>query len=190
MRHLHTNALTGKNRGKPNYIKVLLNKHHSSNVCAPRKCFWVYQTWEERWHKRGATYPSPKTGCRGGASARPCLRVRQSCVRGQSMYGEARTGTPHLLRIDLLELLSEVLAVRRTAVVFERLASLCAVLDALVQLLEDGNVGLLDDGRPIKSTTTSSGGARVVHVVHTVQKSALSQDEVCITTNPYWPIKG
>ena len=84
------------------------------------------------------------------------------------MYSEAHTGTPDLLLVDLLELLREVLAVSRAAVELERFPSLGTVLDALVELLEHGHVGLLKDGRPVERTTARGRRARVVHVVHAI----------------------
>lgn len=83
-----------------------------------------------------------------------------------------RTGTPDLLVVDLSQLLREVLAVCRAAVPLEGLAGLGTVTDALVELLEDGDVGLLEDGCPVESTTAGGGGAGVEHVVH-----ALSTDQ-------------
>ena len=87
-------------------------------------------------------------------------------VRTQTTHNLARP--PDLLLVDLLELLRQVLAVRRTAVELQAAARLGTVAYALVQLLKDGQVGLLEHLGPVKSTTTSGGRACVVHVVHTI----------------------
>lgn len=78
---------------------------------------------------------------------------------------------PDLLVVDLLELPGEVLAVRSAAVPLEGLAGLGAVLHALVELLEDRDVGLLEYRGPVERATASSGGASVVHVVHAIERS-------------------
>ena len=78
------------------------------------------------------------------------------------------TSPPDFLVINLLELLGKVLAVRGTAVEFQRFTSFSAVLDTLVELLEDGEVRLFEDGSPIERSATGSGRASIVHVVHTV----------------------
>ena len=70
------------------------------------------------------------------------------------MYSEARTGTPDLLLVDLLELLREVLTVCGAAVELETATGLRAVLHALVQALKDRQVGLLEHLCPVERTTT------------------------------------
>lgn len=86
-------------------------------------------------------------------------------IRAEGTDDLART--PDLLLVDLLQLLGKVLTVSRATVELERLAGLSTVLNTLVELLENRDIGLLEDGCPIQGTTTSGGGACIVHVVHT-----------------------
>lgn len=87
---------------------------------------------------------------------RPNLKYRNEVIL---------TSPPDLLVVDLLQLLREVLTVSFSAVELERLAGLRAVAYRLVEGLEDGQVGLLEDGSPVESASASGGGACVVHVV-------------------------
>ena len=81
------------------------------------------------------------------------MQTRRCLKAGGRGRGEPneRTCAPDLLVVDLLELLREVLAVGAARVELERLARLRAVLHALVELLEYRQIGLLKDGRPVKS---------------------------------------
>lgn len=78
------------------------------------------------------------------------------------------TRPPDLQVADLLHLGLVLLAVVGLAVVVERALSLRAVLDRVVELVEDGLEGVLEAGAPVNGTTTSSGRAGLVHPVHAV----------------------
>jgi hypothetical protein len=80
-------------------------------------------------------------------------------------------GPPDLLVVDFSQLPGEIFTVSRPAIELEGLAGFRSVLHALVELLEDGGVSLLENGGPVESTTAGSGGASVVHVVHANQMS-------------------
>lgn len=54
------------------------------------------------------------------------------------------------------------------AVVLEGSLGLGAILDGVIQLVEDGLQGILEAGGPVNGTTTGSGGAGLVHPVHAV----------------------
>lgn len=84
---------------------------------------------------------------------------------------KTHTSAPDLLVVDLFQLLGKILTVRGASVEFKGFSCLRAVPHAFVQLLKDGEVGLLEDLGPVKSSTTGSGGARVVHVVHAAEQS-------------------
>lgn len=73
---------------------------------------------------------------------------------------------PDFLVVDFGKFLGEIFTVGLPAIELEGLAGLRSILHALVELLEDRGVSLLENGSPIKSTATGSGGAGIVHVVH------------------------
>ena len=105
------------------------------------------------------------------------------------------TSSPDLLVINLLEFLGEVLAVRCAAIELQGFTSLSAVLDTLIELLEDGEVRLFKDGGPVERPATGCGRAGIVHVVHTVGRktTCLTHESKCkisMNTHPFWPIKG
>lgn len=78
------------------------------------------------------------------------------------------TSPPDFLVVNLVKLLLEVLSVGLSRVELEGSSGLRTVPNGVVKSLEDGEVSLLELGGPVKSTTSGSGGAGVVHVVHTV----------------------
>ena len=73
---------------------------------------------------------------------------------------------PDLLVVDFSQLPCEISTVGAPAIELEGLAGLRSILDALVELLKYGSIGLLENGGPVEGTTTGSGGACSVHVVH------------------------
>lgn len=81
---------------------------------------------------------------------------------------DSLSGPPDFLGINLLSLLLEVLPISRSRVEFERSSRLGTVLYGSVQLLKDGLDSLVELGPPVEGSPSSSGGASVVHVVHTV----------------------
>jgi hypothetical protein len=91
----------------------------------------------------------------------------QLVLRIRTKRADDLPSAPDLLIVDLLQLFGKVLAVSRATVELERLAGLGTVLNALIQLLEHGYVGLLEDRCPVERTAASGGRAGVVHVVHT-----------------------
>jgi hypothetical protein len=78
------------------------------------------------------------------------------------------SGAPDLELVNLLELSVVLLAVVGLRVVLERALGLAAVLDGGVEIVEDGLEGVLEALAPVDGTTTGSGGAGSVHVVHAV----------------------
>jgi hypothetical protein len=81
---------------------------------------------------------------------------------------DSTASPPDLEVADLLHLSLILLSVILLAVVLERPLGLRAVLDRVVQLVEDGLEGILEPGGPIDGATAGSGGAGFVHPVHTV----------------------
>lgn len=98
---------------------------------------------------------------------------------------DSLTSPPDFLVVNFVKLLLEVLSVSLSGVELEGSSGLRTVPDGVVKGLEDGKVSpeetvsqpvlesgaiyaLLELGGPVKGTTSGSGGARVVHVVHTV----------------------
>ena len=77
-------------------------------------------------------------------------------------------GAPDLEVADLLELGLVLLTVVRLRVVLERALGLGAVLDRVVEVVEDGLEGVLELGGPVDGTTAGGGGAGVEHPVHAV----------------------
>lgn len=77
-------------------------------------------------------------------------------------------GAPDLEIPDLLHLSLVLLTVVGLAVVLEGSLGLGAILDGVVQLVEDGLQGILEAGAPVNGTTAGSGRASLVHPVHAV----------------------
>lgn len=77
-------------------------------------------------------------------------------------------GSPDLQISDLLHLSLILLAVVGLAVVIQRSLGLRTILDAIVQVVEDGLQGILELGGPVDGTTAGSGGASLVHPVHAI----------------------
>jgi hypothetical protein len=78
------------------------------------------------------------------------------------------SGAPDLEVVNLLELLVVLLTVVGLRVVLQGALGLAAVLDGGVKIIEDGLEGILEALAPVDGTTTGSGGACSVHVVHAV----------------------
>ena len=78
------------------------------------------------------------------------------------------SGAPDLQAADLLHLGLELLTVVGLAVVIQGALGLLAVLDAVVEVVEDGLQGLLEAGGPVDGTAAGGGGAGLVHPVHAV----------------------
>lgn len=76
--------------------------------------------------------------------------------------------SPDLERADLLHLLLVALSVVGLRVIFKRALGLGAVLDSVVEVVEDGLEGVLEASLPVESTTASGGRASGVHPVHAV----------------------
>jgi hypothetical protein len=81
---------------------------------------------------------------------------------------DSLSSAPDLKVVNLLELRVVLLAVVWLRVVLERTLGLAAVLDRGVEVVEDGLKGILEALAPVDSTTTGSGRAGSVHVVHAV----------------------
>lgn len=77
-------------------------------------------------------------------------------------------GSPDLQLSDLLHLSLVSLAVVGLAVVLEGSLGLGAILDGVVQAVEDGLQGVLELGGPVNGTTSGGGGAGLEHPVHAV----------------------
>lgn len=77
-------------------------------------------------------------------------------------------GAPDLEVADLLELLLVLLTVVGLGVVLEGALGLGAVLDRVVEVVEDGLEGVLELGSPVNGTAAGGGGAGVEHPVHAV----------------------
>lgn len=77
-------------------------------------------------------------------------------------------GAPDLQVPDLLHLGLVALTVVLLAVVVERALGLGAVLDRVVQVVEDGLQGVLELGGPVDGATAGGGGAGLEHPVHAV----------------------
>lgn len=86
----------------------------------------------------------------------------------RSQLPDLLADSPYLHVSDGLELLLQLLSVVRLRVELQGSLGLAAVLGGLVQVLEHGLQGVLEDRVPVQSTTSGGGGARVVHVVHAV----------------------
>lgn len=78
------------------------------------------------------------------------------------------TGAPDLQVVNLLELLCVLLAVVRLAVVLKRALGLGAVLNRVVQIVEDRLQGILEALAPIDGAAAGGGRAGSVHVIHAV----------------------
>ena len=81
---------------------------------------------------------------------------------------DSLAGPPDLHAADLLHLSLELLAVVLLAVVLEGSLGLGAVVDSVVQLVEDGLQGRLEAGSPVNGTAAGGGRAGLVHPVHAV----------------------
>lgn len=75
---------------------------------------------------------------------------------------------PDLQVSDLIQLSLILLTVILLAVVLKRPLGLRAILDAVVQVVEDGLQGILELGGPVNGASSSGGGAGVEHPVHAV----------------------
>jgi hypothetical protein len=81
---------------------------------------------------------------------------------------DSLSSPPDLEVINLLELLVVLLTVIGLRVVLQGALGLATVLNRVVQVVEDRLESLLEALAPVDSTTTGSGRAGGVHVVHTV----------------------
>lgn len=81
---------------------------------------------------------------------------------------DSSAGSPDLEIANLLHLGLVLLAVVRLAVVVEGALGLSAVVDRVVQVVEDGLEGVLELGSPVNGTAAGSGGAGLEHPVHAV----------------------
>jgi len=78
------------------------------------------------------------------------------------------SGPPDLEVADLINLLLKRLAVVWAGVELERALSLATVLDAVVEVVEDGLEGVLELLLPVEGAAASGGRAGLVHVVESV----------------------
>lgn len=77
-------------------------------------------------------------------------------------------GEPHFMIVKFIELLEHLLLIVGAARVTDDLFRLLHRLDALVELLEDGERSLLELGPPLESAVLGGLGAVAVHPVHAV----------------------
>src|SRR4029434_4757196 len=78
-----------------------------------------------------------------------------------SRSADGLAGAPDLELPDLLHLSLVLLTVVGLAVVLEGSLGLGAILDGVVQLVEDGLQGILEAGAPVNGTTAGRGGDNV-----------------------------
>lgn len=85
-----------------------------------------------------------------------------------SQFSDLLTDSPDLHVSDGDQLLLKFFSVVDLGVEVQGSLGLGTVSDRGVQLLENRLQVLLEDWVPVQGTSSGSGGARVVHVVHTV----------------------
>ena len=137
------------------------------------QCRYMYQSKIVRIYKQTCQLvpflSTPTQVCSlGAATAQLYLLILISTILTKMLECIRHTSTPHFLTINFCQLFGEVLTISSTSIELERFTSFGAVLHAFVQFLEDGDICFFEDGSPVKSTTTSGGGACAVHVVHAI----------------------
>jgi len=109
---------------------------------------------------------------RDSSHRQPSLTQSQDTVKRLRVLGtkaaDSLASPPDLKVADLLHLGLKLGPVVLLRGVFKSAASLLTSLDGSVKVVKDGLEGVLETRAPVDGTTTGSGGASGVHVVHTV----------------------